>query len=114
MCKKILIIDDDLYFTRNLMEAYLKDDLSFSLADSLNRALNLLEINDYDFILANVHVPGGCCHVLKAELKNQKKHAQVFFMSNLDSDHFLSQEAGETCFLKKDIGEALNRVVYEI
>lgn len=106
MQKKILIIDDDSNFVSNLIPAKSADRLIFSIADSLQRAKLLLQIYQYDIILANIKVPGGNCLELKDDITTCLPDAQFLFMSNLDSDYKKAINSGEECYYKYEIGNS--------
>ncbi len=81
MCKKILIVDDDLTFVNRLINNFLGYDFSISIASSISQAKSVLEREEFDIILANRKVPGGEAILLKEDIKNR---AKLLLMSSLN------------------------------
>jgi DNA-binding response OmpR family regulator len=107
MCKKILIVDDDSNFVRGLMDNYSKDDTSFSCADSLKRAGDLLLIDNFDLVIANSKVPGGSSLSLKNKISSS---TEIFFISSMESDYDSLTASGERCFRKYDLKNSLESI----
>ncbi len=107
MSMKVLIVDDDSGFVVNLMNTDMIKKVSFATADSLSRAKTLLKRDDYDLVLANVKIPGGCSLSLKDEIRDKNPGTNFFFMSNLDSDFNYINNIGEKCFHKYELNTEL-------
>ena len=103
MRKKILILDDDNNFVCSLLNAFREDNFSFSIADSIERALYLLKMDYYDLIIANVKVPGGNSYILKKEIKSIFPTTKIIFMSSIDSDYDAILNHGEKCLHKYEM-----------
>ncbi len=114
MKRKVLIVDDDSSFVSGLMSFILNKEITISIADSLKRAKFLIKNDNYDLILANVKIPGGCSLELKNEF-NITSGTHFLFMSNLDSDYNFIKEKGEQCYYKynlnNSIGEIFNQCI---
>lgn len=102
MCKKLLIVDDDSAFVYQLMNNFMKMDLSISLAESLSTAKNMINNICYDIILANTRVPGGNSFTLKTETDNKTK---MLFMSELKIEIDKFRSIGEKCLVKSNINK---------
>lgn len=100
MRKKILIVDDDSGFVADMLNIIVDKDYSISVADSLKRAIEMMRFNVYDYIIANVKIPGGTSFTLKEKLKGNTK---LLFMSNLESDSEFIKKSGEKFYYKLDI-----------
>jgi len=107
MSKRILIVDDDINFVNRILNICGNKKYSFSIADSIKRAMMYISGDKFDLILANVKVPGGS----SVELKNSKNYnlssTSFLFMSDLDSDYSYVNKIGEKCCHKYDIQESL-------
>lgn len=100
MRKKILIVDDDSGFVANMLNIIIDKNYSISVADSLNRAIEMIQFNVYDYIIANVKIPGGSSIALKDRIKGNTK---LLFMSNLESDSEFIKKSGDKFYYKLDI-----------
>ncbi len=71
--KKILIIEDNLE-TQLIFKVYLRDYYDVDLTEEADSGLELINKNNYDLILLDIHLPGKFdgVHVLK-EVRNQLK-----------------------------------------
>lgn len=107
MCKRILILDDDFNFICRMMNNSIIKDFSFSVADSITRALELLAIESFDFILANVKVPGGSSLDIKEKLKELSPETHMVFMSGIESDYNFVTASGEVCYKKQDLNNTI-------
>ncbi len=105
MKKKILIIDDDMNFVLKIVNKYCNKNFSFAIADSIERAKNIMKYNDFDIIIANVKIPGGDSLKFKKEIKNN--NTKFLFMSNLESDLQYIKNNGETCYSKYELDNSL-------
>ena len=108
MCKKLLIVDDDSYFVNNLIRLFSENDYSISLADSLERAKNMLSIDNFDLVLANYCIPGGCTKDLKSFIN---KTTNLFFMSSVDSHYEKALNTGDNCFHKYNLTNEIKSVI---
>lgn len=103
MCKKILILDDDYSFACDLINNNSKADVSFAVADSLNRARMMVKSDSYDVILANTKVPGGNSYTLKDEIHSISPQTGMIFMSAMDDEFDKIKSLGERCVKKNDL-----------
>ncbi|HNZ27326.1 MAG TPA: response regulator [Spirochaetota bacterium] len=100
MQKTILIVDDDPGFVADMLNGIIDKNYSISVADSLNRAINMIQCDAYDYIIANVKIPGGNSIVLKDKLRGDTK---LLFMSNLESDSEFIKKSGDKFYYKLDM-----------
>ncbi|HOJ65154.1 MAG TPA: response regulator [Spirochaetota bacterium] len=112
MSKKILIIDDDKNFISKIVSKYCNEDCSFLIADSLERARNIMKYNDFDIIIANVKIPGGNSLEFKKEIKNPE--TKFLFMSNFDSDLQYVKSNGYQCYFKYDLDISLRNALQNV
>ena len=80
MCKKILIVDDDLNFVNKIIDNCLEYDCSIAIASSISQAKDILKNDQFDIIFANTKVPGGNSIVLKSNIED---NTRLLFMSSL-------------------------------
>lgn len=105
MSTKILIIDDDNTFRNKLITDCRGTACSFAIADSIPRARALMTFENFDIILANVHVPGGESLELKQEMSHLAPHSQFIFMSSIDNHYNAIVDRGERCLHKYELSE---------
>ncbi|HBD94181.1 MAG: hypothetical protein A2015_14085 [Spirochaetes bacterium GWF1_31_7] len=103
MSRKVLILDDDYSFACNVINNNATGNMSFSVADSLNRARMMMKNESYDLILANTKVPGGSSYSLKDELSSHSPATRMIFMSALDKEFEAISSLGERCIRKNEI-----------
>ena len=107
MNKRILIVDDDINFVNKILNICNNKKYSFSIADSIKRALMYITDDKFDLILANVKVPGGSCVELKKSSKINLTDTSFLFMSDLDSDYSYVNKIGEKCCHKYELESSL-------
>jgi len=101
MCRKVLIVDDDYSFICNLVNSQPDCGMSFSIADSLNRANDMLNRDNFDLIIANSKIPGGSSLSLKNKIPSD---TEILFLSSLDSEYNKIKDSGEKCYHKYNLG----------
>ena len=99
MCKKILIVDDDLNFVNRIIDNCFEYDCSIAIASSISQAKSILEEDQFDIIVANTKVPGGNSAILKSKIKNETK---LLFMSSLNDSLFNDSLKNEPYIFKYD------------
>jgi DNA-binding response OmpR family regulator len=107
MKKKILFVDDDCNFVSGIMNSHLKDGDSFSYADSIDRAEDLLLIDNFDLIIANSRVPGGSSLLLKNKINSS---TEICFISALESDYNSLNHSGEKCYRKYELSSSIDKI----
>src|SRR4030043_869048 len=100
--RSMLIVDDDKNFVMRLMNMVKGKNIGVSFADTLKRAVFLVNNNKYDFVLANVKIPGGNSLILKKSNINIDDTI-FYFMSSFDSDYNFASQCGEICIYKYNI-----------
>ena len=103
MCKKLLIIDDDSNFVCRVMRTHPGHDISISTADSLKRAKAMINLDNFDMILANVKIPGGSSYSLKEEISKKNPGTKIIFMSGIEADYRSMKNYGEQCYKKNEL-----------
>jgi DNA-binding NtrC family response regulator len=111
MCKQILIVDDDSHFISQILNRYSERNYSFSIADSLERACQMIEREPFDLVLANATVPGGYSIKLRQQLTKSGRHAHLVFMSGIEKHYDEIVNCGEECYHKYDIGRSFNMLL---
>lgn len=102
--KSLLIVDDDREFVLRFIEQVGRKGVMISFADTLEKANFLINNNKFDYIFANVKIPGGNSLVLKNNFnKNNLEKPQIYFMSNIEKFNKKINEIGERCFYKNEI-----------
>lgn len=110
MCKKVLIVDDDVNFTMNVLNNYLVSvNCSVSIADSLDIANDMLSHGLYDMVLASCKVPGGDSYSLKSKIKKTSPDAKVVFMSSFETEGDFLKSKGENFIYKYNIEQSIER-----
>lgn len=111
----VLIIDDEIDNT-DLFKQILKDDYDVCVANSGQKALEILEKKIFDLILLDIRMPGmdgyTTCKKIKADTKNID--VDIVFVSGLDSTEEIvaCYEAGGSDYLLKPVraSELLHKV----
>ncbi len=110
MSKKVLIVDDDSNFCCGIMSRYSEGDISFSMADTLSIARGMVRDGHFDFVLANVKIPGGESTKLRDDVASLSPQTKIIFMSGLESDYKILSSRGEKCILKQNINNNENNL----
>ena len=110
MCKNILIVDDDSNFIWQMINNIQNKDCSIATANSIDRAEDILDNNKFDFVVANVTVPGGNSMCLK---EHSSPSTQFLFMSNFDGiiQSFYTNSFTDKCYYKHDVTGILDRAL---
>jgi len=107
MLKKILFVDDDLEFVQDIMDSCLMEGSSYSYADSIKRAGDLLLIDKFDLIIANSKVPGGSSLGLKDKITSD---TEIVFMSSMENDYNDLKTGGENCYRKYELKNSIEAI----
>ncbi len=108
--RNMLIVDDDKNFVMRILNKIKGKNIGVSFADTLKRALFLVKNNKYDFVLANVKIPGGNSLILKKN-NNNFDDTIFYFMSSIDSDYNLASQCGEICIYKYNIENTIEALI---
>ena len=112
MCKNILIVDDDSNFIWQMINNIKNRYCSIATANSIDRAENILDNNDFDFVVANVTVPGGNSMCLK---DHSSPDTKFLFMSNFDSTvKTFYNSFSDKCYYKQDVTGILDRALVNV
>jgi two-component SAPR family response regulator len=111
MCKKILIVDDDSHFISQILNRYSEKHYCFAIADSLERASEMIKQGSFDVILANATVPGGFSINLRKQLQTANSNAHLVFMSGIEKHYDEIINNGEKCYHKYDINQTFSTLL---
>ncbi len=102
--KKILIVDDEIFF-RELLRSALQDRYEIIEGCSSEQALDLAEKHRPDLIILDVMMPGGngieACNVLKTRVETRKIPVVLFTALSSKNDIVLGLKAGADDYITK-------------
>jgi DNA-binding NtrC family response regulator len=93
MEKKILLIDDEIFFLEGLKEGLTEsqDVFSTDICFSVDEAIKLIKKNDYDLIVSDIRMPKKSGLDLFVYLKKQKYHGGFIAMTAYITEEILNK-----------------------
>lgn len=112
--KKTIMIADDERHTRDALERFFRKKYQVTLAEDGERAVNLLQRNNYDLILTDLNMPGASgMEVIDAALKKSPPPICIVFTAYGSIENAIAAiKRGATDFVTKPVNlEQLNHVI---
>ncbi len=112
--KKTILIADDERHTREALERYFRRKYQVTLAEDGERAVNLLQRNNYDLILTDLNMPGaGGMDVIDAAIKKTPPPACIVFTAYGSVENAIAAiKRGATDFVTKPVNlEQLDHMI---
>lgn len=112
--RKTILIADDERHTREALERYFRRKYQITLAEDGERAINLLQRNNYDLILTDLNMPGaGGMEVIDAALKKNPPPACIVFTAYGSVENAIAAiKRGATDFVTKPVNlEQLDHMI---
>ncbi len=112
--KRTMMIADDERHTREALERFFRRKYQVTLAEDGERAINLLQRNNYDLVLTDLNMPGaGGMEVIGAALKKSPPPACIVFTAYGSIENAIAAiKQGATDFVTKPINlEQLDHVI---
>lgn len=112
--RKTIMIADDERHTREALERFFRKKYQVTLAEDGERAINLLQRNNYDLILTDLNMPGASgMEVIDAALKKSPRPICIVFTAYGSIENAIAAiKRGATDFVTKPVNlEQLNHVI---